>query len=30
MALRTQQIIGYEAGVADSADPWRVLASWRP
>ena len=30
LALRTQQVIGYEIGVTDTVDPWAVPTSWRP
>ena len=28
IALRTQQIIAYESGVADTVDPWPVRITW--
>lgn len=28
IALRTQQIVAYESGVADSIDPWAAATMW--
>jgi methylmalonyl-CoA mutase N-terminal domain/subunit len=29
LAPRTQQIVAYESGIADTADPWPAPTSWR-